>query len=192
MDKEAWRAVVHGVLKSRTWLSDWSDCYSVTKSCPAQGPLHWWCCPTISSSVTLFSFYLHSFPASGSFQMSCLFASCGQSIGASASVSVLPVSIQDDYLLKFTSLAVGGIGFEIISPADKTHILWLPHPDLPTVVAPRQKESTWWCDDDKVIVHCVLKSWSSKLLTHTVDELAVIHAPTLAFVNQRLSWWWNL
>ena len=49
---------------------------------------------TISSSVTPFSSCLHSFPASGSFPVSRLFASGGQSIGASASASVLPMSIQ--------------------------------------------------------------------------------------------------
>ena len=49
-----------------------------------------WCHPTISSSVVPFSSCLQSFPASGSFQMSQLFESGGQSIGASASASVLP------------------------------------------------------------------------------------------------------
>ena len=51
--------------------------------------------PIISSSVVPFSSYLQSFPASGSFQMSQLFASDGQSIGVSASASVLPMNIQD-------------------------------------------------------------------------------------------------
>ena len=58
-------------------------------------PLSWWCHPTISSSVVPFFSRLWSFPASGSFQMSQLFASSGQSIGASASTSVLPMNIQD-------------------------------------------------------------------------------------------------
>ena len=58
-------------------------------------PLSWWCHPTISSSVSPFSSWLLSFPASGSFQMSQLFASGGQSIGVSASASVLPMNIQD-------------------------------------------------------------------------------------------------
>ena len=58
-------------------------------------PFSWWCHPTISSSVILFSSHLQSFPASGSFQMSQLFVSSGQSIGVSASASVLPVNIQD-------------------------------------------------------------------------------------------------
>ena len=52
-------------------------------------PLSWWCHPTISSSVVPFSSRLQSFPASGSFQMSHLFTSGGQSIGVSASTSVL-------------------------------------------------------------------------------------------------------
>ena len=57
-------------------------------------PLNQWCHPTISSSVVPFSSCLQSFPASGSFQMSQLFASGGQSIGVSASTSVLPVNTQ--------------------------------------------------------------------------------------------------
>ena len=56
-------------------------------------PLNQWWDPTISSSVTLFSSYPQSSPASGSFPMSWLFASGGQSIGASASASVLPMNI---------------------------------------------------------------------------------------------------
>ena len=52
-------------------------------------PLNWWCHPTNSSSVNLFSSCLQSFPASRSFPVSQLFASGGQSIGVSASTSVL-------------------------------------------------------------------------------------------------------
>ena len=53
-------------------------------------PLSQWCHPTISSSVVPFSCCPQSFPASGSFQMSQFFITCGQSIGVSASTSVLP------------------------------------------------------------------------------------------------------
>ena len=60
-------------------------------------PSNWWCHPTVSSSVVLFSSYLQSFPASGSFPMSHFFASGGQSIGVSASASVLLMNIQDWY-----------------------------------------------------------------------------------------------
>ena len=65
-------------------------------------PLSQWCHPAISSSVVCFS-RLQSFPASGSFQMSQLFTSGGQSIGVSASTSVLPMNIQDWVPLKWTS-----------------------------------------------------------------------------------------
>ena len=58
-------------------------------------PLSRWCHPTISSSVIPFSSHRQSFPASGSFPMSQFFASGGQSIGVSASASVLPINIQD-------------------------------------------------------------------------------------------------
>jgi len=61
-----------------------------------------WCHPTISSSVILFSYCLRSFPASGSFQMSWLFASGSQSIGASTSASVLPINIQGWFTLGLT------------------------------------------------------------------------------------------
>ena len=62
---------------------------------PNSCPLSRWCHPTISSSVIPFSSCLQSFPASGSFQMSQLFASGGQSIGVSASTSVPPMNTQD-------------------------------------------------------------------------------------------------
>ena len=67
-------------------------------------PLSRWCHPTISSSVVPFSSCPQSFPASGSFQMSQLFTSAGQSIGTSASASVLPINMQDWLLLGLTSL----------------------------------------------------------------------------------------
>ena len=69
-----------------------------SNSCPSSQ----WCHPTISSSLILFSSCLQSFPASGSLQMSQLFASGSQSIGVSASVSVLPINIQDWFPLGLT------------------------------------------------------------------------------------------
>ena len=62
---------------------------------PNSCPLSHWCHPTLSSSVIPFSSCLQSFPALGSFQMSQFFASDGQSIGVSASTSVLPMNIQN-------------------------------------------------------------------------------------------------
>ena len=62
---------------------------------PNSCPLSRWCHPTISSSVVPFSSCPQSFPASGSFQISQLFTSGGQSIGVSASASVLPMNTKD-------------------------------------------------------------------------------------------------
>ena len=70
-------------------------CLSPTpRACSISCPLSWQCHPTISSSVPFFS-CLHSFPASGSFQMSQLFTSGGQTIGVSASALVFPMNTQD-------------------------------------------------------------------------------------------------
>ena len=68
---------------------------STPRACSNSCPLSRWCHPTISSSAVPFSSCLQSFPASGSFLMSWLFESGGQSIGASA--SVLPMNIQDSF-----------------------------------------------------------------------------------------------
>ena len=65
-------------------------------------PSSWWCHPAISSSVVPFSSHLQSFPASGSFQMSQVFALGGQNIEVSASTSVPPVNIQDSFPLEWT------------------------------------------------------------------------------------------
>ena len=72
--------------------------------CSNSCPLSQWCHPTISSSVVPISSHLQSFPASGSFPMSWLFPSGGQSIGASASASVFPKNIQGWFPLGQTGL----------------------------------------------------------------------------------------
>ena len=72
--------------------------------CSNPWPLSWWCHPTSSSSVAPFSSCPQSFPTSGSSQMSWLFASGGQSIGASTSASVFPVNIEDWFPLGLTGL----------------------------------------------------------------------------------------
>ena len=69
---------------------------------PNPCPLSWWCHPTMSSSVIPFSSCPQSFPASGSFPMSQLFPLGGQSIGVSASTSVLPMNTQDWSPLQWT------------------------------------------------------------------------------------------
>ena len=71
---------------------------------PNPCPLSWWCHPTISSSVVPFYSCPQSFPASGSFPMSQLFTSDCQSIGPSASASVLPMNSQGWFSLGLTGL----------------------------------------------------------------------------------------
>ena len=72
--------------------------------CSNSYPLSRWCHPTTSSSVILCSSSLQFCPALGSFQMNQSFASGGQSIGASASASVLPMNIKDWFPLGLTDL----------------------------------------------------------------------------------------
>ena len=91
-----------------------------SKSCPLSRRCH----PTILSSVIPFSSCPQSFPASGSFQMSQLSASGGQSIGVSASASVLPVNIQDLFPLGWTgwiSLQSKGFSRVFSSTTVQTH-----------------------------------------------------------------------
>ena len=90
----------HSVVSDSLWPHELQHarppCPSATpRVYPNPCPLSCWCHPTISSSVIPFSFCPQSLPASGSFQMSQLFASGGQSIGVSTSTSILPMNTQD-------------------------------------------------------------------------------------------------
>ena len=91
------------------FATPWTAAHQATCSSPTHGacsnscPSSWWCHPTILSSAVPFS-CLQSFPASGSFPMNQFSASSGQSIGASASASVLPMNTQDWFPLGLTDL----------------------------------------------------------------------------------------
>ena len=104
-----------------------------------------WCYPTISSSVVPFSSHLQFFPASGSFQLSQFFTSGDQSIGVSASASVLPMNIQDWFPLGWTDwldlLEIQGTLKSLLQHhSSKASILWwsaffivqLSHPYMTT------------------------------------------------------------
>ena len=99
----------HSVVSKSLWHYGLQHAGSPCPS-PAPGahsnscPLSQWCHPTISSSVVPFSSCPQSFAASGSFPMSQFFTSGGQSIGVSASTSVLPMNIQDWFPLGWTDL----------------------------------------------------------------------------------------
>ena len=97
----------HSVVSNSLWPHELQHarppCSSPTPGVhPNPCPSCQWCHPTISSSVVPFSSCPQSFPASGSFQMSQLFSSGGQSIGVSASTSVLPTNTQDWSALGWT------------------------------------------------------------------------------------------
>ena len=89
-------------------VSSWTAAHQAL--CPSPTPgvysnscsLSQWCHPTISSLVIPFTSHLQSFPASGSFPMSQLFTSGGQTIGVSASASVFPMNIQNSFPLGWT------------------------------------------------------------------------------------------
>ena len=94
-----------------------------SNSCPSSR----WCHPTISSSIIPFSSRLHSFPAPGSFPMSHFFTSGGQRVGASASVSVLPMNIQDRFpsgLTGLISLQSMGLSRVFSNTSLKASFLW--------------------------------------------------------------------
>ena len=96
-------------------------------ACSNSCPLNWFCNPTISSSVFLFSSYCLSFPASWSFPLSQHFSSGGQSTRASASGSVLPMTIQSWYpRIDWFDLAVQGTLKSFLKHhSSKASILWL-------------------------------------------------------------------
>ena len=86
----------HAQLFVTPWTAARQASLSITNSQSSNPcPLSWWCHPSISFSIIPFSSCPLSFPAPGSFPMSHLFASCGQSIRVSPSTSVLPMNTQD-------------------------------------------------------------------------------------------------
>ena len=122
----------HSVVSNSLWphglQHTMPPCPSPTpRACSNSCPLSRWCHPTISSSDAPFSSCLQSCPASGSFQMSQLFTTDCQSIGASASASALPMNIQDWFPLGWTgliSLQSKGLSRVFQTHSSKVSILW--------------------------------------------------------------------
>jgi len=107
--------------------------------CSNSCSLSWCCHPTISSSVVPFSSCLQSFPASGSFPMSWLFTSGGQSIGAAASASALPVNTQGWFPLGWTAfVSLQSRGLSESSPHRTTNA-----EDSAPCSAPAAQVRTW-------------------------------------------------
>ena len=132
------------LLFSHSVVSDYSQSHGLQHTrlpCPSPSPgacsdscpLSQWYHPTISSSVVPFSSHLQAFPASGSFPMSQFFASGGQSIGVSASASVLPMNIRDWFPLGLTdwiSLLSKGLSRVFSSTTVPKHQFFSTQPSL--------------------------------------------------------------
>ena len=117
---------------------------------PNPRPLSRWCHPTISFFIIPFS-GLQSFPASRSFQMSQLFVSGGQSIGASASASVLSMNIQSWFPLGFTdliSLQSKGLKSLLQHHSSQASILWCSASFMIQLSCP----SSQWCPSNHLIL----------------------------------------
>ena len=120
-------------------LCDSMDCSMPGFPCPSlfpgacsnSCPLSWWCHPTISSSVVLFSSCLQSSSRSGTIPMSQLFPSCDQSIGASASVP--PMNIEGWFPLRLTgliSLQIKGLSRDFSGTTAQKHQFFSTQPSL--------------------------------------------------------------
>ena len=159
------------------------------RACSTSCPSSRWCHPIVSSSVIPVSFCLQSFPASGSF-----FTSCGRSIGASASVSVLPMNIQDWFPLGLTgwiSLQPKRLWKVLQHHSSKASILWcsgffivqLSHPYMTTG---KTRALTRWTFVGKVMF----------LRYNMLSRLVIAFLPRskhllISWYNQHLQWFWS-
>ena len=108
LEEKLWQTCYSVVNHVQLFVTPWTAAHQASLSITNSqsllklSPSGWWCHPTITSYAVPFSSRLQSFPASGSFPMSRLFASRGQTIGVSASALVLPMNIQDWFPLGCT------------------------------------------------------------------------------------------
>ena len=122
-------------------------------------PLSQWCHPTILSSVIPFSSHLQSFPESGSFPMNQFFTSGGQSIGVSASASVLPMNIQDWFPLGLTGSSpvwMWDLDHKEEGWAQKNWCLW-------TVVLGEDSWESLGLQGDQISGYKMCKFWGSNV-----------------------------
>ena len=152
--KEMLRYYCSSIIKSCPTLCSPMDC-TMPLVCPLLSPrvcsnlcpLSQWCYLTISSSAVSFSSCPQSSPASGSFPMSRLFASCGQSIGASA--SVLPMNIQGWLPLGLTGLISSQSKLKDVLQAKRK---WL------------QMEEMKCIENSKYVHKCKLRSYETTII----------------------------
>ena len=138
-------------------------------------PLSRWCHPTISSSVVPFS-HLQSFPALGCFQMSQFFASGGQSIGVSASTSVVPMNIQDWFPLGWTgliSLLSKGLLRVFSNTTVQKHQFVFPSAPAPSFLYPASNLDWQYCK--------VKKNNNNKSINSSA--LSFLYSPTIISIH---------
>ena len=131
-------------------------CHSLSpRDCSNSCPLSQWCHPTSSSSVTLFSSCLQSFPAPGCFPVSQLFSSDSQSIGVSASVPVLPMNIQGWCPLGQTgliSLLSKGLSRVFSKTTAQKHQFFDSQPSLRSNSQYKITQLLYWCWNFSIIL----------------------------------------
>ena len=153
--------------------------------CSNSCPLSQWCHPAISFSVILFSSCLQSFPASGSFPMSRFFTSGGQSIGASASASVLPVNLQGWFPLGLTGLiSLMSKDYQESSPAPQLE--GINSSVLSLFIVQLLMTNTKWpsCCSLMAVPHSAAKSLQScRILCDPIDG-SPTGSPSLGFSRQ--------
>ena len=169
----------HGLQQSRL------PCPSLSPGvCSHSCPLSQWCHPTISSSVIPFSSCLQTFPASESFQMSQLLVSGGQSIGASASASVLSVSIHDWFPLGLTglvSLKSKGLSRVFSNTTVQKHQFLNTQPSLWSLHESESESDSVMSDSFQP--HGLYSPWNSSGQNTGVDSLSFLQG---IFATQRL------
>ena len=148
--------------------------------CSDSCPLSQWCHPTTSSSVSPFSSCRQCFPASGSFTVSWLFASSGQSVGVSASVSVLPVNIQGWFPLGLTGLILLSKGlWRVFSAPVRKHQFFGAQPSLWS----NSHIPTWLLEKPWCV--CV----SHSVVSNSATPWTVAHQPPLSMAFSRQEYW---
>ena len=146
------------------------------RACSNSCPLSRWCHPPISSSVAPFCSCLQSFPASGSFPMSQFFASGGQSVGASALASVLPMNIQDWPPLGLTGwifLQSKGLSRVFSNTTDEKHQFFGAHLSLWF----NSHIHTWWLEKPYLWLDGTFVDKVMSLLFKMLSRLVITFLP---------------
>ena len=165
-------------------------------------PLSQWCHPTISFSVVPFSSCPQFFPASGSFPVSWFFISDGQSIGTSASTSVLPMNIQGWSPLGQTgliSLLSTGLSRVFSSTTVQKHEFFGSQPSLEKTMASHSSTLAWkipWTEEPSRLQPMmslrVGHDWATSLSLFTLMHWRMKWQPTPVFLPGESQGWGSL